>query len=83
VSPFPIFLSPAGAAAQRTRKNDAMLRRFRPDLLFGLSGFALGAAALLLTHGADANPPHPVAHTDLLTQAAVSATPRSPHERAS
>ena len=60
-----------------------MLRTFRPDLLFGLSGFALGATALLLTHGADASPPRAIANTDLLTQAAVPATPRGPHERES
>jgi hypothetical protein len=58
-----------------------MLRIFRPDFLFGLGGFALGAAALLLTHGADANPPLPQGHTDLLTEAA--ATPSASHNRAS
>jgi len=37
----------------------AVLRRLTSDLLCGLGGFALGAGALLLAHGADANPPQP------------------------
>jgi len=48
-----------------------MLRVLRPDLLCGLGGFVLGAAALLLTHGAAANAPPPAPpHTDILAQAA-------------
>jgi hypothetical protein len=62
-----------------------MLRMFRPDLLFGLGGFALGAAALLLMQGVEASPPPPARHSDLLTQAAPTArtTPRQARDRES
>jgi len=51
-------------------KGASMLRMLRPDLLCGLGGFALGAAALLLGQGAIAGTaPAPVAHTDILAAA--------------
>jgi hypothetical protein len=53
-----------------------MLRLFRPDLLCGLGGFALGAAALLLGHGVAASPPPPAQRTDILTQAQPDRAPR-------
>jgi len=55
-----------------------MLRVLRPDLLCGLGGFVLGAAALLLTHGVAASaPPPPPAPTDILALAAAAPTPAS------
>lgn len=57
-----------------------MLRAFRPDLLCGLGGFVLGAAALLLSHRAAAGaPPPPHAPTDIL---AAAPHPASDHQRA-
>jgi hypothetical protein len=51
----------------------------RPDLLCGLGGFALGAAALLLTHGAIAGaPPAPPAHTDILAASAPETAAERP-----
>lgn len=53
-----------------------MLRVIRPDLLCGLGGFALGAAALLLTHGTAASaPPPPPERTDILSLAATTPSP--------
>jgi hypothetical protein len=53
-----------------------MLRMLRPDLLCGLGGFVLGAAALLLTHGVAASAPPPAApRTDILTLAAAKPAP--------
>jgi len=53
-----------------------MLRVLRPDLLCGLGGFVLGAAALLLTHGIAASPPPPPsARTDILAMAATMPAP--------
>jgi hypothetical protein len=55
---------------------------FRPDLLCGLSGFALGAAALLLGHaGTASTPPSPPVQTDLLQEIAATPAPH-PHLRA-
>lgn len=48
-----------------------MSRTLRPDLMLGLTGFTLGAAALLLLTGATPNPPPPHGDTDLLIQAAA------------
>jgi hypothetical protein len=59
-----------------------MLRLFRPDLLCGLGGFALGSAALLLSHGAAASPPPPPAQTNILPQTQAEQTPRHPNFRA-
>jgi hypothetical protein len=53
-----------------------MLRLFRPDLLCGLGGFALGAAPLLLTHGAAASPPPPPPSTSILAQAQANPATR-------
>ena len=50
-----------------------MLRILKPDLLCGLGGFAMGAAALLLVHPAPASPPP--ARTDILALAAVAPSP--------
>ena len=59
-----------------------MLRIFRPDLLCGLGGFALGAVALLLTHGLAASPPPPAhGHIDLLVEAQAAPQPQQ-HFRA-
>ena len=55
-----------------------MLRLLRPDLLCGLGGFALGAAALLLIHPT-APTPAPAPRTDILALAAN--TPSSHHAR--
>lgn len=59
-----------------------MLRLFRPDLLCGLGGFALGSAAFLLSHGAAASTPPPIAQTSILTQTQADQAPRHPHFRA-
>jgi len=59
-----------------------MLRLFRPDLLCGLGGFALGAAALLLGHGATASPPPRAERTDILTQAQADPGARERDSRA-
>jgi len=59
-----------------------MLRLFRPDLLCGLGGFALGAAALLLSHGAAARPAPPVAQTTILSQTQADQAPRPSDVRA-
>jgi len=55
-----------------------MLRIFRPDLICGLGGFALGAAALLLIHPT-APSPAPAPRTDIL--ALVAAAPPPHHAR--
>lgn len=55
-----------------------MLRMIRPDLLCGLSGFALGAAALLFVHPS-APRPAPAPRTDILSL--VAAAPPSHHAR--
>jgi hypothetical protein len=53
-----------------------MLRVLRPDLLCGLGGFLLGAAALLLTHGAaTSTPPPSPERTDILALAAATPAP--------
>ena len=53
-----------------------MLRLLKPDLLCGLGGFMLGAAALLLTHKAAASaPPPPPAHTDIVALAGPAPSP--------
>lgn len=60
-----------------------MLRLFRPDLLCGLGGFALGAAGLLLSHGAMAGPPPgPPAQSNILTRIQADQAPRRPDFRA-
>ncbi len=59
-----------------------MLRLFRPDLLCGLGGFALGSAALLLSHGAAASPPPLPAQTNILTQTHADQALRHPDFRA-
>ena len=51
-----------------------MLRILRPDLLCGLGGFALGAAALLLIHPSAANPV-PSTRTDILALPGATASP--------
>ena len=59
-----------------------MLRIFRPDLLCGLGGFVLGAAALLLTHGFTAGPlPRATRHVDVLVEAQAAPPPQQ-HFRA-
>ena len=61
-----------------------MLRMLRPDLLCGLGGFVLGAAALLLTHEAAASaPPPPHARTDIIAPAAPAPAPILLHGQAS
>ena len=59
-----------------------MLRIIKPDLLCGLGGFALGAAALLWAHsGAMSKAVSPPVQTDLLNEAAATSVPH-PHSRA-
>ncbi|HWI86753.1 MAG TPA: hypothetical protein VNT42_10595 [Sphingomonas sp.] len=72
IQPPPVFRRSASERGPR------ILRSIRPDLLLGLAGFAIGAAAILLVQVADPGPPPPHGDTNVLVQAAMQAASARP-----
>lgn len=59
-----------------------MLRFSRPDIACGLGGFALGAAALLMSGGVHGRvPPLPRGDTNILEQVRIAAISPAPTRR--